>query len=204
MFNAAVKLEKPVRDICRSFDSVSFCLSKGLGAPVGSLLCGSDALIAKARRWRKSLGGGMRQAGIIAAAGLYALEHNVERLAQDHANAASLAEQLGEIDEITVDTDIETNMVFADLNELDTRGSHFYLAMYWAQALAEQTTNQELQSEFKVLAAKLNKDEQQIVDELNAAQGSPQDLGGYYSPTRELVEKAMRPSETFNAAINSL
>ena len=91
VFNAAVKLEVPIRDICRHFDSIAFCLSKGLGAPVGSLLCGSADLIREARRWRKTLGGGMRQAGIIAAAGLYALENNVDRLAEDHDNAAALA-----------------------------------------------------------------------------------------------------------------
>ena len=76
--------------ITQHFDSVSICLSKGLGAPVGSLLLGSKALISKARRWRKVLGGGMRQAGMLAAAGQYALEHNVKRLSDDHANARSL------------------------------------------------------------------------------------------------------------------
>jgi threonine aldolase len=82
------------REICANFDSVSVCLSKGLGAPVGSLLLGSKPLIARARRWRKMLGGGMRQAGMIAAGGLYALENHLERLADDHANATRLAEGL--------------------------------------------------------------------------------------------------------------
>jgi len=90
------------------------------------------------------------------------------------------------------------------VNELDTRGSHFYLALYWAQAIAEQTANAELQREFQALADLLSGSEQKIVEELNAAQGSPQDLGGYYSPKQNLVEKTMRPSGTFNAAIASL
>lgn len=82
------------REICANFDSVSVCLSKGLGAPVGSLLLGSKPLIARARRWRKMLGGGMRQAGMIAAGGLHALENHLDRLAEDHANATRLAEGL--------------------------------------------------------------------------------------------------------------
>ena len=85
------------REICASFDSVSICLSKGLGAPVGSLLLGTRALIAKARRIRKMIGGGMRQGGIIAAAGQYALDHHIGRLADDHANAARLAAGLTEV-----------------------------------------------------------------------------------------------------------
>ena len=94
LYNAAVKLGVDAREITQYFDSVSVCLSKGLGAPVGSVLCGSRQLIGKARRLRKMVGGGMRQAGLLAAAGLYALDHNVERLADDHANAQFLAEGL--------------------------------------------------------------------------------------------------------------
>ncbi|MGH8372339.1 MAG: low-specificity L-threonine aldolase [Gammaproteobacteria bacterium] len=112
-FNAAVKLGVPVRDITKHFDSVSLCLSKGLGAPVGSVLVGSKDLIAKAHRIRKLLGGGMRQAGILAAAGLYALEHHVERLAEDHANAKALAEGLAGIKQLKIDpATVQTNMVF--------------------------------------------------------------------------------------------
>jgi threonine aldolase len=112
-FNAAVKLGVPIRAIAGHFDTVSICLSKGLGAPVGSLLCGSKALIDKGRRWRKVLGGGMRQAGILAAAGIYALTHHVERLAEDHENAAALAEGLAEIDELGLQpSSVQTNMVF--------------------------------------------------------------------------------------------
>ena len=90
------------------------------------------------------------------------------------------------------------------VNELDTRGSHYYLALYWAQALAEQTDNPELQDEFKSLAATLSNNEQKIVEELNVAQGKPQDIGGYYFPDRKLAEKAMRPSATLNAALATL
>ena len=112
--NAAVKLGISLRQAVAGFDSVSVCLSKGLGAPVGSVLCGSREFIGRALRWRKMLGGGMRQAGILAAAGLYALEHNVARLAEDHENAARLARGLSVIAEIKVYPP-ETNMVFADI-----------------------------------------------------------------------------------------
>ncbi|HET9734378.1 MAG TPA: low-specificity L-threonine aldolase [Burkholderiales bacterium] len=93
--NAAVKLGMPVKELCRGFDSVSACLSKGLGAPAGTMLMGSRDFIGRAKRARKILGGVMRQAGILAAAGLYALEHNIERLAEDHANAERLAKGIG-------------------------------------------------------------------------------------------------------------
>jgi len=94
VFNAVVYHQTSLAEMLRGFDSVSICLSKGLGAPVGSVLCGDQAWIEEARRWRKVLGGGMRQAGVIAAAGLYALEHHVERLAEDHARAERLAQGL--------------------------------------------------------------------------------------------------------------
>ena len=112
--NAAVKLGISPREAVRGFDSVSVCLSKGLGAPVGSVLCGSQAFIQQARRWRKMLGGGMRQAGILAAAGLYALEHNIARLSEDHENAARLARGLADIAQIKV-TMPDTNILYADL-----------------------------------------------------------------------------------------
>lgn len=113
VFNAAVALGVPVNRIATLFDSVSFCLSKGLGAPVGSVLCGTRELIDRARRWRKVVGGGMRQAGILAAAGLVALEHHVDRLADDHANAKHLASGLAEIGPLEVDPEpVQTNMVF--------------------------------------------------------------------------------------------
>jgi len=116
LFNAAVKLGVAPIEISRHFDSVSICLSKGLGAPVGSVLCGSRKLVEKARRWRKVLGGGMRQAGIIAAAGILALQDNIDRLSEDHANAKLLAEGLSSIDEIKIDMAlVQTNMVFVSL-----------------------------------------------------------------------------------------
>ena len=120
VFNAAVKLRVPVAEITRHFDTVSFCLSKGLGAPVGSVLCGSRELIATALRWRKVLGGGMRQVGILAAAGIYALEHNVERLAEDHDNAAALAGGLATLEGIEVDYGpSQTSMVFITIPDSD-------------------------------------------------------------------------------------
>lgn len=109
LFNAAVALGVAAADIATHCHSVSVCLSKGLGAPVGSLLCGDDAFIAAARRWRKMLGGGMRQAGVLAAAGLYALEHNVERLAEDHERAERLTAGLKNLGIAAVQ---HTNMVF--------------------------------------------------------------------------------------------
>jgi threonine aldolase len=116
LFNAAVALGVPVADTAAPFDSISFCLSKGLGAPVGSLLVGSRTFIDRAHRFRKMLGGGMRQAGILAAAGLYALEHNVARMAQDHARARRLGAAMNEMEGIAVDlSTVETNMVYADV-----------------------------------------------------------------------------------------
>jgi threonine aldolase len=112
IFNAATHLGMRVRDLCHGFDSVSACLSKGLGAPAGTVLVGSSGFIDKAKRARKILGGGMRQAGVIAAAGLYALEHNVERLRIDHENAARLARGLRELD---LEAQLNTNMVLLQL-----------------------------------------------------------------------------------------
>ena len=113
VFNAAVKLSVPVLAITRPFDSVSLCLSKGLGAPVGSVLVGKKDFIARAHRIRKMLGGGMRQAGVLAAAGLHALEHHVARLAEDHANAKTLAEGLAGLPGLKLDpAQVQTNMVF--------------------------------------------------------------------------------------------
>jgi threonine aldolase len=112
LFNAAVALERPAREFTRDVDSVTFCVSKGLGAPVGSVICGSTDLIGKARRVRKMLGGGMRQAGIIAAAGIIALERMVDRLAEDHANARALAEGLAKLPGLAVDlASVQTNIV---------------------------------------------------------------------------------------------
>ena len=123
LFNAAVFTAATqigavdaAKEICQSFDSVSVCLSKGLGAPVGSLLLGNKALIAKARRMRKMLGGGMRQAGVIAAAGIHALDHHIERLKEDHDNAALLAKGLVETSrgQLKIDTP-QTNILWVEV-----------------------------------------------------------------------------------------
>jgi threonine aldolase len=114
LFNAAVKLDVSAHDIAEHFDSVSVCFSKGLGAPVGSALVGSAEFIKRAHRWRKMLGGGMRQAGILAAAARYAIDHHVHRLADDHALAQRLADGLQGLPGLTVEPP-ETNVVFADV-----------------------------------------------------------------------------------------
>ncbi len=116
IFNAAVALSTSAKELVSSADSITFCLSKGLCAPVGSVLCGSREFIDKARRIRKMLGGGMRQAGILAAAGLVALESMVERLADDHRRASELANGLARIDGIQFEMGMpQTNMVFPSL-----------------------------------------------------------------------------------------
>jgi threonine aldolase len=120
LFNAAVASGVPVGQIAASFDSVSVCFSKGLGAPVGSVLVGSRLFIDRARRVRKMLGGGMRQVGLLAAAASYALDRHVERLAEDHANSKRLADGLARIDGVTV-VQPDTNIVFATV--ADGRGA---------------------------------------------------------------------------------
>ncbi|MBA6289827.1 low-specificity L-threonine aldolase [Colwellia sp. MB3u-4] len=118
VYNAASALNVDITEICQHVDSVSICLSKGLGAPIGSLLLGSQALIKSAKRWRKVVGGGMRQAGIIAAAAKIALAQNPEKLAQDHINAKYLAHALNQFTDISVNLEqVETNMVFAKFSE---------------------------------------------------------------------------------------
>jgi threonine aldolase len=114
LFNAAVGSRMPAREITKYFDSVSVCFSKGLGAPAGSALCGSRDLIARARRIRKMAGGAMRQAGVLAAAATYALDHHVDRLAEDHALAKRLAEGLAGIEGLRVEGP-DTNILFVDL-----------------------------------------------------------------------------------------
>jgi threonine aldolase len=112
VFNAATAQNVDVREIAACADTVTFCLSKGLGAPAGSLFCGPAETVKEARRWRKMLGGGMRQAGVLAAAGLVALERMVERLADDHRNARTLAEGMAELPGLDVDLDrVQTNIV---------------------------------------------------------------------------------------------
>ena len=118
IFNAAIKLGIPEKALLKGVDSVTFCLSKGLGAPVGSVLCGNKEFINNARKIRKQLGGGMRQAGILAAAGIIALESMVDRLEEDHQRALYLEEKLKDVPNITIrENSPQTNMVFLDLNE---------------------------------------------------------------------------------------
>jgi len=130
IFNAALALETTPRRIAESADSVSFCLSKGLACPVGSLLCGSADFIARARRMRKALGGGMRQAGVLAAAGIYALENLIDRLAEDHQNARILAEGFARVADINVrSVKRRTNMVVFDIAGGATPAAKFAEAM---------------------------------------------------------------------------
>lgn len=120
IFNAAVALEVPVADLVHEADSVTFCLSKGLCCPLGSIVCGSQQFVDEARRWRKMLGGGMRQVGIVAAAGIVALETMVERLDEDHINARKLALGLSEIPGISVHLEsLPTNLVFFQVERDD-------------------------------------------------------------------------------------
>ena len=115
MFNAVVATGTNAARMVRDYDSISICLSKGLGAPVGSVLVGSADVIAQAHRWRKMFGGGMRQAGVIAAGGLYALENHIERLSEDHQRARRLAEAVNSMDGFSVDLDsVQTNMVYVE------------------------------------------------------------------------------------------
>ncbi len=111
VFNAAVASDVDIAEITTLFDSVSICLSKGLGCPAGTVLAGNRELIERARRWRKVVGGGMRQSGILAAAGLFALDNNVQRLSEDHANARALAEGLSRVSPFQI-SDAPSNMVF--------------------------------------------------------------------------------------------
>ena len=119
LFNAVIKLGVEAQDICQHFDSVSICLSKGLGCPIGSVLVGDAELIQGARRLRKMLGGGMRQAGVIAASGIYALQHHVQRLAEDHAHAERLGEAIKGLKQIRLASPVETNMVMLDPASVD-------------------------------------------------------------------------------------
>ena len=113
IFNASVATKTPLSRMARDYDSVSICLSKGMGAPVGSVLVGSEAFIEQAHRWRKMFGGGMRQSGILAAAGIYALENNIQRMEDDHRRARTIAQAIDEMDHVSVDIDaVQTNMVY--------------------------------------------------------------------------------------------
>ncbi|MCL1875658.1 MAG: beta-eliminating lyase-related protein [Synergistaceae bacterium] len=117
IFNASIACGEKVSDYCALVDSVQICLSKGLGAPVGSLVCGAKDYIEKARFWRKRIGGGLRQVGIIAAAGIYALDNNIERMALDHSNAAFVKKMFLDAGIETLDVARPTNMVYFKIND---------------------------------------------------------------------------------------
>jgi threonine aldolase len=116
IFNAAIACNEKVSDYCALVDSVQICLSKGLGAPIGSLICGTKDFIHKARFWRKRLGGGLRQVGIIAAAGIYALDNNVDRMIVDHENAAAVKKMFDDAQVKTLEVSRPTNMVYFRIN----------------------------------------------------------------------------------------
>ncbi len=118
MFNAVIGLGTTAKELCQYVDSVMFCISKGLGAPVGSLVCGNKEFILKVRDKRKLLGGSMRQAGVIAAPGIYALEHNIERLQEDHENAAFAAEHLQGLENTKIVGTVDSNIIVLDVNSL--------------------------------------------------------------------------------------
>src|SRR5947199_1048875 len=123
IFNASVALGVPAAQIAATADTVTFCLSKGLACPVGSIFCGSEDDVEEARRWRQPLGGGMRQVGVLAAAGLIALDHMVDRLAEDHANARTLAEGLAELPGVKCDLSrVQTNLVYFDVETMPAPG----------------------------------------------------------------------------------
>jgi threonine aldolase len=130
IFNAAVAMGVDVKEFTRHVDNLMFCLSKGLSCPVGSLVVGTAEFIEKARKNRKILGGGMRQAGVIAAPGIVALEKMVGRLAEDHANAKRLAESLAKIDGVKVDLErVQTNIVLFDISGLGLTDDQFILKL---------------------------------------------------------------------------
>lgn len=134
LFNAATALDLPVKELVKSIDSIQFCLSKGLGAPIGSLLVGTTELIQRARHLRKMLGGGMRQVGVLAAAGLIALREGPSRLKDDHANCKLLAELCGKTSGLTLDVaKVQTNMLY-----VNTRTSKVPDATKWVAALKER------------------------------------------------------------------
>ncbi|MBI2765465.1 MAG: low-specificity L-threonine aldolase [Chloroflexi bacterium] len=168
IFNAAAALGVTAARVARDCDTVSFCLSKGLGCPVGSLVCGPKEFIALARRNRKMLGGGMRQAGILAAAGIYALEHNIDRIHEDHENAALLAEGLGRHEVFHVRRP-QTNIVVADIVRGTLAG--------WLQAFRREG----------VLAVAFGPARMRLVTHLNISRGDIEDALGRIARTAGAV-----------------
>jgi len=140
IFNASVYLETPVRELVKDVDDVTFCLSKGLSAPIGSVLCGGREFIDEARRWRKMIGGGMRQAGVIAASGIVALETMVDRLGSDHSTARKLSDGLAQIRGVIHDpTKVQTNIVFFEIDPAIGSGPDFVKRLAVANIKVNQT-----------------------------------------------------------------
>ncbi len=139
IFNAAIALNVDVKDLTKHVDSVMFCLSKGLSCPIGSLVVGSQEFVEKTRRWRKMIGGGMRQAGIIAAPGIIALEKMIDRLRDDHRNARILAEKLAKTEGVSIDLErVQTNIIIFDVHDLGVTSGEFLriLGEHGVKALA--------------------------------------------------------------------
>jgi threonine aldolase len=145
IFNAAMALETTVAEIARPFDSVMFCLSKGLGAPVGSIIVGKNDFINEARNWRKLLGGGMRQVGVLAAAGIVALEESPKALHEDHANAKRLAQGLAELPGIKLDPErVQTNIVIFDISATGLTTAQFTPELRSSGILANGISSREM------------------------------------------------------------
>ncbi|MFT5741224.1 MAG: threonine aldolase, partial [Gammaproteobacteria bacterium] len=154
IMNASIASGQTAAALAADFDSVMLCLSKGLGCPVGAMLCGSVEFIGKARRLRKMLGGGMRQAGILAACGIYALDNNVDRLREDHANALRLAEGIAGIDSLAVEQD--TNMVFITPQQSDVEALRETLAQQGIN-IGDQSRSIRLVTHLDVSAADIDR-----------------------------------------------
>ena len=148
IFNASIQSGNSVKEIAEGFDSVSFCLSKGLGCPIGSLLCGSKEFIDKAHRFRKMFGGGMRQTGLLAAAGLFALDNNIDRLKNDHRRAKKLGEHL---DCLGYDVDpVETNMLYISVDKLDENIDNVVESLKKADVLIHPASSTHLRAVFHI------------------------------------------------------
>ncbi len=166
LFNAAVALNVPVSEFTKHTTTVQICLSKGLGAPVGSIISGSEEFIKKARKWRKRLGGGLRQAGVIAAPGLIAITEMVDRLAEDHSNANRLAQGLKNLPKLEVINQVDTNIVLVDIQKLNLTAVHFLeilknegiLAVPFGPTMIRFTTHYDVNSEqIEQVLAKISK-----------------------------------------------
>jgi len=172
IFNAAVSLDLDVKDLVADSDSITFCLSKGLAAPIGSVICGSEEFIYHARRNRKALGGGMRQAGIIASAGIFSMDTMIDQIREDHENAMRLADGINEIEGLVIDPkNIKTNILYFDIENGKDRGDE----------LARQTKNIEIYP-FEI-----------ALDNVHFFESRPDHfrLVTHYGITRDDIEKAL-------------